>query len=806
MPNGYFSFWGVFWIDASSRESAGHTFSEIAKIGGVESNELAAKNWLSNLEYPWLLLIDNADDPDISVDDFFPEGERGIILVTTRIPENKVHGYLGSGFYHFEKLETEAANDLLLKAAGIKNPRDPSVRESAGLVTSELGCLPLALIHAGKAIVNCLCELKDYLLFYKKRWEKIRQARRASGNSTDDDTYMNVYSSYEIIYRKLQKSPTQEAKDAIELLKVFSFLHRENIHIDVLLAAAENPWLEIEAQEKEKQEEKATKIVSKPKSWKQLLRELGFGIRETVFMDRSPPVLPAMLRDMKSLESSKTFEFRLRAALHVLTQWSLITHHDETQTYSMHPLVHMWVRERPQMTIGEQAVWCEAATTTLVQAISLPSKSSSSTKEDVALQRGLLLHVIHLRARQAEIRDRISKKQRTSRRPWLPLKPRFDQRQALQWAKFSFIYFLCGAWKEAEQLQLAVKNYICPRFGMEHPASMRISRFLATTYWHQGRANEAAYLTNQVLEAALNSLGPEHPTTLQIMDQSGVTRRLQGRYSDSEVLHRKAIEGMTKMLGADHEDTLLAMDNLGQTLWAFFRYEEAKAQHLKATAGMVDHPKLGPTHETTLSAKENLAMTYREIGGELVNDALKIMEDVLKQRRDILGREQPFTLMAMCNLAWVKHAMNEMEEAESLLREAMPIAERNLGKDHAGVTIARLRLAQVLTGQKRYDEAEEIFRYILEPHRYAASARQEGHVKGDHPERIFAMFCFVEFYEQQEKIEDAISICDELARVLIQSVHPIANKVRDKRKELGELYDQERRRSLIKPPVLVSEY
>ena len=794
------SFWGVFWIDASSRESAAHTFSEIAKIGRVEPNELAAKNWLSNLEHPWLLLIDNADDPDISVEDFFPEGERGFILVTTRVPGNKVHGYGEPGFYHFERLETEAANDLLLKAAGIACPWDQSVRESAATITSALGYLPLALIHAGKAIVNCLCELKDYMRYYKKNWEKIRRARKASGHSVDSNANMNVYSSYEIIYCKLQEKTTQEAKDAVELLKVFSFLHRENIHVDILLAAAKNPWLELEAQEKEAQEGKTTKIVPKPKSWKQFLRDLRVGIQETIFMDRSPPILPAILRDMDLLASPEDFEFRLRAALHVLTQWALITHHDETKSYSMHPLVHMWVRERPQVTTGEQAVWCQAAITTLAQAISIPSESSGFTKEDAALQRGLLIHVIHLRACQAEIQDKIVENQRVRKRPWPALAPRFDRRQAIESVKFSFVYFLCGAWKEAEQLQLAVKNYVCPRLGMEHPHSIRILRFLAITYHHQGRANEAADLNHQALQAVLNALGPEHPTTLQIMDQLGVVRRLQGRFHECEDLHRKAIEGMTKTLGAGHEDTLLATDNLGQALSCFFRFEEAREQHLKAKVGMVNHPKLGPTHEKTLSAKENLAMTYREIGGELLNDAHKLMEDVLQQRRDSLGKEQPFTLQAMSNLAWIKYKMNKMDEAESLLRKAIPIAERNVGKDHNAVTAGRLRLAQVLAGQKRYSEAEEIFKYILDPHRYAASARQEGHVQGDHALRILAMFYFVEFYEQQDKIQNAISTCDELAHVLTESIHPITNKVRDKRKKLSELHNQERRRSFMDSP------
>lgn len=68
------SFWGIFWIDGSSYENAKHSYAEIGKVGGVESNENAAKNWLSSIQQPWLLLIDNADDPDIDVTQFFPGG------------------------------------------------------------------------------------------------------------------------------------------------------------------------------------------------------------------------------------------------------------------------------------------------------------------------------------------------------------------------------------------------------------------------------------------------------------------------------------------------------------------------------------------------------------------------------------------------------------------------------------------------------------------------------------------------------------------------------------------------------------
>lgn len=204
-------FWGVFWIDASSDENAKHTLARIAEIGGVEPNERAAKNWLSSLEYPWLLIIDSADDPSLALDEYFPSGERGHILVTTRNPANRTHGNVGSKSYHFETLDSVEADDLLLKAAGEPAPWKETALESASLISKALGFLPLAPVHAGKAILNQLCTLAEYLDFYDRNWQRIRKARNVSGYVPDDEN-MNVYSSYEVIYHRLEENATQDTK------------------------------------------------------------------------------------------------------------------------------------------------------------------------------------------------------------------------------------------------------------------------------------------------------------------------------------------------------------------------------------------------------------------------------------------------------------------------------------------------------------------------------------------------------------------------------------------------------------------
>ena len=70
-----------------------------------------------SLEESWLLIIDNADDAHIDLEEYFPKGHRSYILMTTRNPPHKVHGNIGPGFFEFKGMEEDSANVLFLRAA-----------------------------------------------------------------------------------------------------------------------------------------------------------------------------------------------------------------------------------------------------------------------------------------------------------------------------------------------------------------------------------------------------------------------------------------------------------------------------------------------------------------------------------------------------------------------------------------------------------------------------------------------------------------------------------------------------------------
>lgn len=479
--------------------------------------------------------------------------------------------------------------------------------------------------------------------------------------------------------------------------------------------------------------------------------------------------MPAVLRE-------DTFdEARFSDAMDQLESLSLVNYQREDNSYSMHPLIHTWVRERPEMSNAEQAVWCQAASSTLAQFILLPPLDIIESAE--ALRRHLLPHVSHVQKCRGSIKLKLIDNQKSRKRFWRPLAPTFSRQLALEFGKFSFVYFTNGFYVQAEELQLKVQDFVSSRSGMGNQLAWRIKLALSATYFELSKTNKAAELQAEVLDSCKQTLGSDDPQTLKFMDVLGVSRCFQGRFEEARELHEKAIEGMTKVLGPDHEDTLLATDNLGRVMWRYFQYEVAHDLHAKAFEGLSKAKSFGPTHAKTLEAKECLALSSIDLPGADLQSAHDMMLEVKRERKRRLGTEQPWTLLARCNLARIKSAMGDTAKAEKLMRKALPIAQRNLGENHFGTLMGKTHLAQVLVRQKRYDEAEYMFLDVIQRHRYGSAARDDG----EHPDRIFAMRYLLKCYTEHGKFRDALDMCDQIQEAIstiggqgLGLLHPIA--------------------------------
>ncbi|KAI1378304.1 hypothetical protein F4677DRAFT_443519 [Hypoxylon crocopeplum] len=801
------NYWGVFFVDASSRKNASGSYSEIAMIGGVEPNEKAAKNWLATRALPWLLIVDNADDDEVVLDEILPAGTRGCILITSRNPAHMSYGTVGERYLELLPMETEEANDLILKAAEEPSPWAKTVKESASVICHALGYLPLALVHAGKAIFLGLCPWNGYLSYYERQTHRIRRERRLQRDRSlsrnrrrvqEDDDSMNVFSSYEILYQTLESSEEQKFRDATELLQLFSYFHHQNIRVDILVNAAVNPLKEEKAREEETMSDEIQRKIphSVRQSWSAWLKELL--IRMARHLD-SPPPLPAALKNPDCLNVASLEDEvndRLRLALVVLVQRSLIMSQDRVDgRYCMHPLVHKWVRERAGMTTSQQALWCQVSTTVLARSILFPPLGD--TEDERSMRRELLPHIISVRSCQNIIRERLAENRNARRAMWPAVYVEFGRHQALESARFSRVYSECGLFQEALHLQSKVRKFAIQALGEGHPLAIRITLFLAGTLYELSRASEATKLQRRMYDVCTESLGQYHPLTLMVTDMLASSLCFLGQWSASISLHQKAIEGLTKVYGEHHVDTLKAIRNLGRVRLRYLEFEKSAELHLVAWEGM--KKKLGETHVETLISLEDLAMSRIRLGESQLPECHRMMTFVLEQREIALGKEQPYTLLAICNLGRVKSAMGQSEEAARMMKDAVEIAERNLGENHFGVLAGKTHYAQVLVNQGRYEEAEKIFHTVAGKPQYQQSTDDE---TGEHPDRLITLWYLTGCLEKQGKFQSALEICQELMESLkkiggkgLGTKHKFATMVQDEIARIKERMQDKKKAS-----------
>ncbi|KAL4752595.1 hypothetical protein BDW72DRAFT_211557 [Aspergillus terricola var. indicus] len=696
--------------------------------GDVELNPKAAMHWLSSQEERWLLLIDNADDARIELDDYFPQGDRGIVIITTRNPAHKIHGNVGPRFFKFEGMGEDDSSALLLRAAQLAQPWDADSSSWASKIARQLGFLALALIHAGHAIREDIYSLKNYLKVYDGSWRKIR---RASGEK--DEEILSAAASYEICYRGIEEKATRASEDAIQLLKMFSF-YNKNIRFDILRRSVLNLSIEKDAREARGQEK-----YQQPLTWYQRYRDLR----------RGPPALPLCLRETSVDDFD---ESRVRYALRELTR-----------IYSIHPFVHRWARERPGMSTTEQAVWAHIAAVVLGRSILLPPLGESEDEE--LFRRDVLAHVDHVQACQ-EVIDQTIRENRTRRLygliQWPGQGSRFDSERALRYAKFSIVLAQSGRWKDAKMLQLAVKDYTHRVLGLDHPSTRRITLALAKTYWNQGRGDAAAKLQQAVLQACITSLGPNAHETLMAKDLLGQTRWQEGRYTHARTLQQEAVDGLINLKAIDNEDTLTAMGNLGRTKAKFYEnLDEAKSLLKRASDGM--SKVLEPTHTKTLAVQEDLALLAVQMEEELP-EPLKMVQRVLDIRREKLGKEHPYTLLALASLARITNALGQHTKAESILRSGLSIAERNLGDSHIGTLMGKVLLRTILINQSRFAGAESTLLDLAE--------------------------CYMLQRRFDESIQYCDEAIEGLQKISM-SQHPLERKLRAQEEEMITMREQE---------------
>jgi tetratricopeptide (TPR) repeat protein len=803
-------FWGIFYIDASSRANAESSLCDIAIRANVAPTKEAAKHFLTNVGMPWLLIIDNADDEDLDVEEYFPHGERGCILITTRDGDKRHLGTIGSKYYSFERLADIEAEELLLETAEEHQPYDEEVTKAAKLISRELHCLPLALVLAGNAIRSHSASWAGYLNYYKRNRQRLAQRaikRRQSISKEDRERRTCVYVIFEPLLAEMENSPDQAATDAFELMQIFAFFHHRNIRRDILIKAIKNPQIEPQTSAAEEHEQPQNLSALLAAGWKKPLIQHLARMVEVALTDpryswlfvKQATVLPAMLRKDALLENEVDLD-RLNQAIFHLQKYSFISPGEEVDTYTVHPLIHEWMRLRLDSPARE-AIWCDAAASALAQCIVLDANALSP--ERIAMRtsrhfisRELLPHIRHVRECQQNL-HKMFQRARPHYRGLFFSKPlssysSLTPPEAFRLARFSIVYFQCGEWQTTRQLQEQVRAYVVRMRGKDHPVSHRITAALAATYYLLDMFGDSIRMMRDIVASSIKMYGDDDPRTLKSTDSLAQFLCYGGRLTESLKLHKKAWEGFRNLQshGPNHKDSLLALRHLGAIQSRFFRYEESALLCEKALEGL-NH--CSDVEDEILFTKEDIALALVGAMRDL-DRARALMVEVLERRKVIWGEEHPYTLFAELNFSRVEYGVGDYKAAEARLQRILPVGIRSVGKTHNGVVLAEMFLARSWVAQKRYDEAEKLYNKVLVAH--VEGGRQKG--TDDHVQRILALWFLVECYDESGKFTNAKETADDLLDSLAKIgdagyglKHPLHSQVVEKLAELEEKVNRE---------------
>ena len=544
------------------------------------------KRYLSNSLEPWLLILDNADDPSLDISQYFPVGNRGSIIVTSRNPECRCHATVGSR--ELCEMESSEAINLLLSSGDLPS-ENQDLQLLALPIVQTLGYLALAVSQAGASIRQKICSLEDYLDSYSRHRKKLLSSQAVQAGSEYKYT---VYTTWEISVESMKKL-AKNAKDgtaahALELLTFFGFCHFDDITENIFRSAWGNlgntegyPW------------------------WKSNI--LG------------------MIRDYRPL-SWDSYVFN--EAIQLLSSYSLIHVSGLKNRISLHPLVHSWIRD----SLNEEAHlrWWNITVSTLALAVDY-----SSSKQ----RRRLKAHLRHCISTR-EINDLLREDNFALDRveisfwivkayychPWkdgLTLSERvlaYSRRKLgdESYSTCEMSYRHAGNLSSASQYQNAanlLQDQLDITIRVAGPGewlTLRMMTLLARTYRGLDRKQESLELAQKSWAICQKSLDESDDVYLRAMEEVAWEYGQLGRYEESIALQKKVVAKQKEIY---HEED---MDVLGSELFLACAYSNSR-QHQAALDIFQSTLKkysetLGEDHPNTLLSMAYTAFEYGNLG------------------------------------------------------------------------------------------------------------------------------------------------------------------------------------------------
>ena len=628
------------------------------------------KLWLACNSERWLLIIDNADNTDdrnIDYAIYIPHNKKGDILITTRDPEC---GAFEAGQSHsLECLEPELARELLLRAAHIAEHRWKEKGGAALAIVEILGSHTLAILQAGAYIRRKLCTLEEYPATFQERKQELLRFQTKQGMST----YGNVYSTFEVSAKYLQKSNLLEHSDALDFLHALAFMYNSEI---------------------------SEKIFQRASEYGSELRDTG-GSNDEIFSLSAGHIarLPNFIQQERSSSQNHS---RWREARATLESLSIITVDGDDRFITMHSLVHTWAKERQDHQ--EQCRGWQSAATIL----------ALSCKGQYNYCPFFVVLQPHVRACVSYELGGYTQS--------------LSETEAAQILfQFAYVLYMMDDWSSLSSLLQFIRlrlQYGELQYGdsMNKSIALEIKRFTGHEFLERGNYPDAVEIYKEVLYSPTQVLTEDHTERLNLEKNLAYAYERNGQIKEATELLEYAIirvqkfaEDDSNRLNVEHAlaDAYKSNGQIGKSIELFERIVK------------IDK-RLPKEHPDRLASQHRLAAAYRKNGQ--VDKAVELLEHVVNNIEGSLAEDHPGRLFSQHGLAVAYYSSEKIDKAIDLLEHVLRIYEKKLTEDHPERLASQNNLAAAYQKNGQIDDAVRLFEHVAKV--------EEKKYDEDHPNRL----------------------------------------------------------------------
>ncbi|WP_053606450.1 tetratricopeptide repeat protein [Streptomyces sp. MMG1522] len=606
------------WVNAPDLASLRAGMLAVAADRGASEGELTAARaglraaadlvWdrLDRSAQPWLLVIDNADDPAILREgNWLRTSPAGITLVTTR--QVASHWWPGATLHHVGVLPREDAAQVLCDLAP-----DRGTPEEAAKIADRLGRLPLALTLAGGYLAHQVISpwsLAEYgrALQQGDDIDPIALLDQGAAYSGADASRHLASSTWELSLASLRAHGLPESTALVRLLGCWS-------HDPLPLALLAGPGIDpvvprarVESALRGLIDHSLTRLVPGPP---RCLRTHG------VLLESIARGTPADQRDVLVATAADLL-------LPVLPEVSRPWKRDDPALAPYVPHALALLRRATQWPGVGRATVARVLECTLRLAVALHRAGDYASALSVA-QEAVACGTTALGANHPAV---IAVRQRTGRS----------------------LYRL-GRYEEAEAVHRLALDDCTAAFGERAVETLESCAGLSPVLaWVLDQKDAAAALVRRAVEGRTAALGAAHPSTL--VARTCLLEFTAGPETDPAV-GTALLADCHRVVGPGHPIALDAELNLGFALITAGR-QPAALPHVRSAVAGCEHA-YGLDHPKTLAARSLHSRALGEVGR--IDEAVEEAERITDARARVLGAEHPWTL-------WSRERLGEWRRA-----------------------------------------------------------------------------------------------------------------------------------------------